>query len=152
MPRGVEREGCEKLRAPSPGPRPKGSVLSQSRPLEFSRSTEKEPHLERARTILRAHPELKQLCGPTPVTAAFVLLLVGGQVGLAWALLLSPSPEHVARLPFGKIPDLDDFYDRSDAERMRAWRQVWSEGERLGDELREWMATGTLAEHIQPLR
>jgi len=64
--------------------------LSQSRPLEFARSTEKEPHLERARAILRAHPELKDLCGPTPITAGFVLLLVAAQVGLAWALRDSP--------------------------------------------------------------
>lgn len=64
--------------------------MSQSRPLEFARSTEKEPHLERARAILRAHPELKDLCGPTLVTAPFVLLLVGAQVALAWALRGSP--------------------------------------------------------------
>ncbi|ATB42037.1 hypothetical protein CYFUS_007513 [Cystobacter fuscus] len=70
--------------------RAKGTPLSQPRPLEFFRSTEKEPHLERARTILRAHPELKDLCGPTPITAAFVLLVVAGQVGLAWALRDSP--------------------------------------------------------------
>lgn len=68
------------------------------------------------------------------------------------ALFLSPSPEFVARLPFGKIPDLDDFYRLSEGERMRTWRRVLAEGERLGDELREWMATGTLAEHLQPLR
>lgn len=30
--------------------------------------------------------------------------------------------------------------------------QVLSEGERLGDEPREWMATGRLAERLQPLR
>jgi sphingolipid 4-desaturase/C4-monooxygenase len=64
--------------------------LSQSRPLEFSRSTEKEPHLERARAILRAHPELKELCGPTPITALFVLLLVAAQVAIAWTLRDSP--------------------------------------------------------------
>ncbi len=64
--------------------------MSQSRPLEFARSTQKEPHLERARAILRAHPELKELCGPTPLTAAFVLLLVGAQVAIAWALRDSP--------------------------------------------------------------
>ncbi len=75
-----------------------------------------------------------------------------GPANFRRALLLSPSPEFVARLPFGKIPDLDDFYRLSDAERMRAWRQVLSEGERMGDELRELLATGRLAEHLQPLR
>jgi hypothetical protein len=75
-----------------------------------------------------------------------------GPANFRRVLLVSPSPEYVARLPFGKIPDLDDFYRLSDAERMRAWRQVLSEGERMGDELRELMATGKLAERIQPLR
>lgn len=63
--------------------------------LEFARSTEKEPHLARARAILVAHPELKALCGHTPITALFVFALVGMMVGLAvlmkdqpwWAIL-----------------------------------------------------------------
>ncbi|HEX8441658.1 patatin-like phospholipase family protein [Archangium sp.] len=67
------------------------------------------------------------------------------------ALLISPSPELVARLPHGKIPDRDDFVRLSDAERVRAWRQVLAEGERMGDELRELLASGKLAERLQPL-
>ena len=54
-----------------------------AQPLAFARSNEKEPHLARARAILVAHPELKALCGHTPVTALFVLALVGTMVGLA---------------------------------------------------------------------
>lgn len=38
-----------------------------------------------------------------------------------------------------------------DAERMRAWNQVVSESERMGDALHELMATGRLAEHVRPL-
>jgi Patatin-like phospholipase len=67
------------------------------------------------------------------------------------ALLLAPSAEFVARLPGGKIPDRDDFVRLSDAERMKAWRTVRAESERLGDELRELMATGRLAEAVRPL-
>lgn len=67
------------------------------------------------------------------------------------ALLLSPSPEFVSRLPHGKIPDRADFEKLPDTERIRYWRQVVAESERLGDELRELLARGTLAEHLQPL-
>jgi hypothetical protein len=67
------------------------------------------------------------------------------------ALLLSPSAEFVARLPYGKIPDREDFTRLPDAERVRSWRQVVAETERMGDELRELLATGKLAERLQPL-
>ncbi|AKF86242.1 hypothetical protein SAMN05443572_103333 [Myxococcus fulvus] len=67
------------------------------------------------------------------------------------ALLISPSPELVARLPGGRIPDRADFERMSDTARIRAWNQVVSESERMGDELQELMTTGRLAEHVQPL-
>ncbi len=67
------------------------------------------------------------------------------------ALLLSPSREFVARLPHGKIPDRVDFEKLPDTERIRYWRHVVAESERLGDELRELLATGRLAERIQAL-
>jgi len=74
-----------------------------------------------------------------------------GPLNFRRALLISPSPEHLARLPYGKIPDRDDFVRLSDADRQRAWRQVVTEGQRMGDELRELLATGRLAERVQPL-
>ena len=49
-----------------------------------------EPHRERTRRLLAAHPEAKELCGPAPSSALFVVLLVGLQVGLAWLLRDSP--------------------------------------------------------------
>lgn len=67
------------------------------------------------------------------------------------ALILAPSPEFVASLPSGRIPDRDDFVRLSDDERLRAWRQVLSEGRRLGDEFWELLSTGRLAEHVRPL-
>ena len=69
----------------------------------------------------------------------------------ARALVLAPSPDFVASLPYGKIPDREDFVRLSDAERIRAWRTVRAESERLGDALRELLATGKLAEHVRPL-
>ncbi len=40
-------------------------------------------HRERARSILRSHPEVKSLFGHTPMTALFCLLVAGSQVALA---------------------------------------------------------------------
>jgi hypothetical protein len=74
-----------------------------------------------------------------------------GPLNFRRALLLAPSPEFVASLPGGKIPDRDDFYRLPDDERMRAWRQVLSESRRLGDEFWELLSTGRLAEHVRPL-
>lgn len=74
-----------------------------------------------------------------------------GPLNFCRALLLSPSAEFVARLPFGKIPDREDFSRLPDAERIRAWRQVVAESQRLGDEFRELLATGKWADRLQPL-
>ncbi|MBV9108462.1 MAG: hypothetical protein JO306_03520 [Gemmatimonadetes bacterium] len=67
------------------------------------------------------------------------------------ALILAPSAEFVASLPNGKIPDRDDFYRMPDAERIPAWRKVVAASARLADELRELLATGRLADAVQPL-
>jgi hypothetical protein len=67
------------------------------------------------------------------------------------ALLIAPSPELVARLPGGKIPDRIDFERLTDTERIRAWNQVVAESERMGDELLELIASGRIAEHVRPL-
>ncbi|WPC03265.1 patatin-like phospholipase family protein [Pseudomonas benzenivorans] len=68
-------------------------------------------------------------------------------------LLLSPSPEYLARLPHGKLPDRKDFtrYQGNDAGRRRYWRQAMDESRRLGDEFLELADGGGLAERIQPL-
>jgi hypothetical protein len=66
-------------------------------------------------------------------------------------LILAPSPEFVARLPHGKIPDRDDFYQRRDGERIVAWRHVVDLSRRLADELHDLLATGRVAERVEPL-
>jgi sphingolipid 4-desaturase/C4-monooxygenase len=58
--------------------------------LSFIRVDYKEPHLERTRKLLAAHPEVRSLFGHTPITAVFVVTLVALQVVLAWALQSSP--------------------------------------------------------------
>lgn len=66
------------------------------------------------------------------------------------ALLIAPSDAFVRALPGGKIPDRRDFYAFDDAERARRWEAVRGASERLGDELRELVATDRLAERVRP--
>jgi hypothetical protein len=50
-------------------------------------------------------------------------------------LLVSPSREYLARLPFGKLPDRRDFkrFERDFAGRLKYWRAAIAGSERLGD-------------------
>ncbi len=66
------------------------------------------------------------------------------------ALLIAPSDEFVAALPGGKIPDRTDFYRYPDRERMVLWQKVADASTRLGDELRELMLTGQIADRVRP--
>lgn len=66
------------------------------------------------------------------------------------ALLIAPSEEFVASLPNGKIPDRKDFYRLTDDERTKAWQRVVDASAALGDELRELVTTGRVAERIVP--
>ena len=68
-------------------------------------------------------------------------------------LLLSPSRDHLARLPFGKLPDRRDFqrFVNDDAARQRYWRTAMLESQRLGDEFLQLTDAGGLHDHIKPL-
>jgi sphingolipid delta-4 desaturase len=50
----------------------------------------REPHLDRTRALLKAHPEVRSLFGTVPSTAWFVVAIVGLQI--AAALLLKTAP------------------------------------------------------------
>ncbi len=50
-------------------------------------------------------------------------------------LVLAPSEEFVASLPYGRIPDRKNFSDMEDTERKPYWRKVVDESYRLADEL-----------------
>ncbi len=52
-------------------------------------------------------------------------------------IVLSPSPEWVASLPRGKIPDRQDFktFGHDTAGRIKIWSQVLRQSEQLADEL-----------------
>jgi hypothetical protein len=66
-------------------------------------------------------------------------------------VMLSPSPEFVAKLPGGRIPDRTDFASVPTAERQRAWREVAGRSRALGDELRELAAGRRIADAVEPL-
>lgn len=65
-------------------------------------------------------------------------------------LLVAPSDEWVRSLPGAKIPDRRDFHALSAVERIRRWQRVAEESERLGDELRELVTTGRIADAVRP--
>ena len=66
------------------------------------------------------------------------------------ALVVAPSDTFVASLPGGKIPDRQDFYTLAQPDRVRRWQQVVDASARLGDELRELVATGRVANAVRP--
>jgi hypothetical protein len=66
------------------------------------------------------------------------------------ALLIAPSDAWVASLPGGKIPDRRDFYALSERERVARWQQVVDRSGELGDELRDLVETGRIAEVVRP--
>ena len=50
-------------------------------------------------------------------------------------VMITPSAEFVAALPFGKIPDRKDFTDLDAPTRINYWKTVLSETERLAEHL-----------------
>lgn len=66
-------------------------------------------------------------------------------------LLVAPSKEFLANLPYGKLPSRDDFkrFVGDDAARQAYWKKAIAESERLGDEFLELVTTGKLANRLQ---
>ena len=65
-------------------------------------------------------------------------------------VLLAPSAEFVASLPFGKIPDRTDFEKIPGQERLTYWRTVLSETDRLADSFADFVDKQDLS-IIKPL-
>ena len=74
----------------------------------------------------------------------------GTTVNFDRTLLVAPSAGFVASLPGGRIPDRRDFHQLREPERIRRWQIVKDASERLGDEMRELVATGRIADRIRP--
>jgi hypothetical protein len=66
-------------------------------------------------------------------------------------ILISPSAEFVSKLPNQKIPDRTDFARYEPGERIRVWRTVVAECERLADEFNEVIERGELEARLTPL-
>ena len=66
-------------------------------------------------------------------------------------ILVSPSAEFVARLPYAKIPDRRDFANFEPRERERTWRTVVDMCDEIADEFHEVIETNQLAARLQPL-
>lgn len=71
--------------------------------------------------------------------------------GAQWpnVIFMSPSPEFIASLPYGKIPDRTDFAKLSVEDRFKYWQQAVDQGQRMADQLREWITSGEIKRKIQ---
>ncbi|GAA5445113.1 hypothetical protein Misp06_03306 [Microbulbifer sp. NBRC 101763] len=78
--------------------------------------------------------------------------------GLSWrrvrgdamssTLLVAPSPAFVAKLPYGKIPDRNDFYKMGREERIRYWKKVVELSKWVADDFHEVWQSGRAADHL----
>nr|WP_255771395.1 hypothetical protein [Microbulbifer guangxiensis] len=67
---------------------------------------------------------------------------------MADTLLVAPSPGFVADLPFGKIPDRDDFVRLSTAERLKYWHAVIDASQRVAEDFHELWQTGRIPDQM----
>ena len=67
------------------------------------------------------------------------------------SVLICPSPEFIARLPDGKVPDRTDFVRMPAERRIRLWREVVAACKELADELNDVLDHDQLAARLQPL-
>lgn len=68
-------------------------------------------------------------------------------------VLLSPTKEYLASLPYGKLPDRKDFtrFGQDYDSRHRYWRQAMAESERMGEEFLKLVETGEIGARLEPL-
>ena len=65
-------------------------MKSTQAPQAFTQVNYPEPHKQRTRDLIAAHPEVKKLYGNYPMSAVYLVLIVTAQIGLAVALKDSP--------------------------------------------------------------
>ena len=66
-------------------------------------------------------------------------------------VMVVPSEEFVRQLPFGKIPDRNDFTKIPVAERLAYWQTVLTETDRLGEAFMNLQAPAVLQKVLSPL-
>ncbi len=74
-------------------------------------------------------------------------------VNLENVVLVCPTREFIRRLPYGKIPDRDDFvsFRGRDRERVEYWEKAISASQVLGDEFLELVHGGGIRDAVLPL-
>jgi hypothetical protein len=71
--------------------------------------------------------------------------------GLDNMVLLAPSPQWVATLPGGKLPDRNDFAGLDFATRVKTWTDAVARAAQLSDEWQDWLGRGCPASELKPL-
>jgi hypothetical protein len=66
-------------------------------------------------------------------------------------VMLVPSDEFVASLPYGKIPDRKDFEDMPAAQRIEYWQTVISQSDKLGQAFKDMYNNQKIVEYIKPI-
>lgn len=66
-------------------------------------------------------------------------------------VMVVPSEEFVASLPYGKIPDRKDFETMPAEQRIEYWQAVISQSDRLGEALKDMYDNQKIVEHIKPI-
>ena len=67
-------------------------------------------------------------------------------------LLLAPSPQYLAQLPYGKIPDRKDFTRLDHADRRKYWNIAMSRSRALRDAFAEAVTAAEPAQFLMPIR
>lgn len=65
-------------------------------------------------------------------------------------VMLVPSAEFVAKLPYGKIPDRTDFESMDAATRIAYWTRVLDDSDQLGDAFLDLVNDENIASYIKP--
>ncbi len=65
-------------------------------------------------------------------------------------VLVTPSDEFVARLPYGKIPDRGDFNNLDFNDRLKYWQLVLDRSRQIADDFADCVATGKGLELMRP--
>lgn len=60
-------------------------------------------------------------------------------------VLICPSPEFVKSLPYGKIPDRTDFTELDADTRIKYWKTVFSETEKMADNFSQFVNSEDLS-------
>lgn len=74
-------------------------------------------------------------------------------INLQNTLLITPTPDLLARLSDGRIPSRKDFkrYNGQDDLRLKHWQQALGEAQRMADEWHDWAQKEQLTARVEPL-